>query len=90
VVALEARNFLFSPTSLRVPADRAFGIAFSNQDAAIPHDVTITAPGGALRFSGRIVTGVASVTYAVPALEAGTYRLGCIVHPAMAATLTVD
>jgi plastocyanin len=29
------------------------------------------------------------VTYVVPALAAGEYRLGCIVHPAMTASLIV-
>jgi plastocyanin len=63
---------------------------FSNADAAIPHNVTISTAGGATRFSGQIVSGVASVTYAVPALPAGDYRLSCIVHPAMSGTLSVS
>jgi plastocyanin len=67
----------------------AFGIAFTNHDQAIPHNVTITTDGGSLRFNGAIINGVASVRYEVPALAAGGYRLGCIVHPAMTGTLTI-
>ena len=44
---------------------------------------------GTPRFSGKIVNGVATITYAVPALPAESYRLACIVHPAMTGTLTV-
>jgi plastocyanin len=66
-----------------------FGIAFSNADAAIPHNVTIATSAGASRFSGQLITGVSSVTYVVPALAAGDYVLGCVVHPAMTGSLAV-
>lgn len=89
-MALEARDFQFSPGALHAPGERSFAIAFANQDAAVPHNVTITTSGGVSRFSGKIVNGVAKVSYDVPALAAGTYRIGCIVHPTMSATLTVD
>jgi plastocyanin len=74
---------------LSTRAGASFQIAFSNADAAIPHNVTI-GRGGSLAFNGTpIITGPASATYAVPALAAGDYVLGCIVHPAMTGTLTV-
>jgi plastocyanin len=66
-----------------------FGIAFTNNDAAIPHNVTIATDAGALHFNGTIITGIASISYQVPALAAGAYRLGCIVHPAMTGALTI-
>jgi plastocyanin len=66
-----------------------FGIAFTNNDAAIPHNVTIATDAGALRFNGTIINGVASISYQVPALAAGAYRLGCIVHPAMIGAVTI-
>jgi plastocyanin len=50
----------------------------------------IATSAGASRFNGTIINGVASITYQVPASPAGTYRLGCIVHPAMTGTLTLD
>ncbi len=89
VRAVEAKDFAFSPNSLSVPAGVSFEIAFSNADAAIPHNVTIVTLDAAVRFSGKIVNGSATIIYAVPALPAGTYRLACIVHPAMTGTLTV-
>ncbi len=87
-LAIEARDFLFAPSALRTSAGASFEIAFTNADAAIPHNVTIGS-GGSLAFSGKLVTGPSSTTYAVPALAAGDYVLGCIVHPAMTAALTV-
>jgi plastocyanin len=89
VISLEAKDTAFAPASLSVPAGRAFAIKFSNADLANTHNVTVASKTGALVFNGKIIVGVASVTYAVPALAAGTYRIGCIVHPAMSATLTV-
>ena len=88
MIAIEARDFLFAPASLTAPADVPFGIAFTNADAAIPHNVAIATQSGTSQFSGTIVTGVSSMTYVVPALAPGTYRVSCIVHPAMTATLT--
>jgi plastocyanin len=39
-------------------------------------------------FAGTIITGPSSTTYVVAALAPGTYRVSCIVHPAMTAALT--
>ena len=88
-LAVEARDFLFAPSALTAPADTPFRIAFSNVDAAIPHNVTIALSAGASRFSGQIITGPSSITYVIPALAGGDYVLGCIVHPAMTGSLTV-
>jgi plastocyanin len=87
VLRLEARNSLFSPASLSAPAGRSFRIAFSNADN-LPHNVTIADGHGALHLNERPFMGPTSVTYVVPALPAGEYRLGCIVHPDMTGTLT--
>ena len=89
ILALEAKDFEFSPVALSAPAGVPFRIAFADRDADIPHNVTITPSAGASVFSGKIITGVASIGYAVHALPAGDYRLGCIVHPVMTGTLTV-
>jgi plastocyanin len=87
--AVEAKDFAFSPATLSAPADTAFKIAFSNADAAVPHNVVIATGAGASLFSGKIITGVSSITYAVQALAAGDYRFACVVHPAMTGALTV-
>jgi plastocyanin len=86
---MEARDFLFAPAALNAPAGTPFDIAFTNADTAIPHNVTISTDAGTPLFSGQIITGVATVTYVVPALPAGDFILGCVVHPAMSGTVTV-
>ncbi len=77
------------PAAVGAPADEPFRIAFSNADAFVPHNLTIAIGAGAPHFSGKIITGVSSITYAVPALPAGEYNLRCSVHLAMTGTLTV-
>lgn len=87
--AVEAKDFAFAPASLSAPAGAPFKIVFSNADASIPHNIEIRTSDGVSRFKGTIITGVATITYAVPALAAGDYRLACIVHSNMTGTLTV-
>lgn len=92
-ISLTAKNIAFDPTTLTAPAGKAFTIEFDNEDAGIQHDVAIfmgsdaTAP---VAFRGDLVTGVATVTYNVSALPAGTYFFHCDVHPTMTGTLTVS
>jgi plastocyanin len=83
-------DFGFVPGALNVPAGTAFRIAFSNQDAGIPHNVVIRTGTGTQVFSGALITGAASTTYAVASLPAGSYALACIVHPAMTGSLTAN
>jgi plastocyanin len=88
-IAIEARDFEFPSSLAEAPAGQPFSIVFTNSDAAIPHNVTLATSAGVSRFSGKIITGISSITYAIPALSAGDYRVGCIVHPAMTGTLRV-
>jgi plastocyanin len=90
-VTIVAHNIAYTTTSAEAPAGRPFTLAFDNQDANIPHDVTIHAgsPTGAMLFNGEIFAGVKTVVYNVPALPAGTYAYVCSVHPNMTGTLTV-
>jgi plastocyanin len=90
LLGIEARDFQFAPASLVAPAGVPLDISFINADVAIPHNVSITTSAGATQFAGKIITGVATVIYEVPALAVGIYRLGCIVHPTMTGSLTVD
>jgi plastocyanin len=91
VLALTASGIAFDKTDLTAPADAPFQIAFTNNDAGIPHDVAIHtgSPTGPIVWQGAIITGVATQTYDVPALPAGTYGFTCVVHPNMTGTLTV-
>ena len=76
-------------TTLEAPAGQPFKIAFSNNDSGVQHNVEIKKADGSSAFRGEIVTGVTTITYDVPALEAGAYTFNCTVHPAMTGTLTV-
>jgi plastocyanin len=90
-VAISASNLAFEQTSITAPAGKAFQITFDNKDAGVPHNVAIhkDSASGAEVFKGEIVTGPASKTYDVPALDAGTYAFVCSVHPTMTGTLTI-
>lgn len=85
-VTIIASNLAFDPTSVSLPADTEFDLVFENQDAGIPHNVSIASAAGETVFSGEIFNGVASKVYAVPALPAGEYAFRCDVHPNMTGT----
>jgi plastocyanin len=91
-VSISALNVAFEQTSVTAPAGKAFQIAFDNKDAGTPHNVAIHKDNasGAELFKGEIVTGPATKTYDVPALDAGTYAFVCTVHPNMTGTLTAQ
>jgi plastocyanin len=92
-VDISALGVKFEQASVTAPADKPFQIVFENKDAGTPHNVSIhqgSATGTEL-FSGKVFPGVATMTYDVSALPAGTYAFVCIVHPtAMIGTLTVQ
>jgi len=87
-VAITAKDLKFVQTAVPVKADKAFDLVFDNQDGA-PHNISISNPSGANVYKGEIVSGK-SVTYAVPALAAGTYTFICEVHPDMKGTITAQ
>jgi len=82
-LSVTVSNISFGTNCLAAPAGQPFTIAFDNQDASVPHNLAIYPEGDGAKpvFTGDIVTGVASATYDVPALQAGTYRFQCDVHP---------
>jgi cytochrome c oxidase subunit 2 len=88
---LAAKNIAYDKTSLEAPAGQPFTIKFTNEDAGVPHNVSIHqgSATGAEVFKGEIFSGVDARSYAVPALPAGTYTFVCSVHPNMTGTLTV-
>jgi len=73
-IEITARDTAFSTKELCLPADRPFQLVFHNEDQ-LPHNVSI----GTL-FSGEVFTGVATQTYDVPAVAAGSYQFICVVH----------
>jgi plastocyanin len=88
---LSASGIAYDKTELAAPANTPFQIDFTNNDAGIPHNVSIHAGSatGTEVFKGEIFTGSGVRTYDVPALPAGTYTFVCSVHPNMVGTLTV-
>jgi plastocyanin/mono/diheme cytochrome c family protein len=91
VLELTASGVAYDKAELTAPAGVPFQIKFTNNDAGIPHNVSIhkDSPTGELVWEGAIFSGVATQTYDVPALPAGTYGFVCTVHPNMTGTLTV-
>ncbi len=85
VVKMSAENLAFDTTCIEVPAGQAFKIEFTNKDTA-PHDVAIwdSSSKGKNLFTGEPVSEQnKTVTYDVPALEAGEHYFECTIHPTM-------
>lgn len=85
VIALFAKDIAFDQTSLTVSAGEPFAIDFDNRDDGIQHNVQIFDNpdfAGSPPLDGSIITGLAKITYDVPALDPGTYFFRCVVHPA--------
>ena len=90
-VPIGAQALEFDTSELSLPAGAPSVIAFDNQDAGVPHNVSIyTEEGGDPLFQGEVVTGPAQVDYDVPPQEPGEYFFRCDVHPTtMTGTVTV-
>jgi plastocyanin len=87
-ISITAKDLKFAQTQVSVKAGAAFSVDFDNQDGA-PHNIAISDASGASVFKGDIVSAT-KVTYAVPALAAGTYTFKCEVHPNMTGTITAQ
>ena len=87
-VTIAAKDLKFVQTAVPVKAGAAFDLIFDNQDGA-PHNISISDASGGNVFKGEIVSGK-QVTYAIPALAAGTYAFICEVHPEMKGTITAQ
>jgi plastocyanin len=85
-----AASIAFDQSQIQAPAGQPFHIAFTNNDAAVQHNVQIKGADGTDKFKGALLTGPGTTTYDVPALPAGTYTFSCVVHPTMTGTLTVQ
>ena len=60
---MTAANLAFDPTTISLPAGQASTITFDNQDAGVPHNISIWTDdsySGDPLFTGELVTGVAT------------------------------
>ena len=78
-ISIVASSSQFDIDSFEVPAGTPFCIEFENQDA-IQHNVAIL-DGGTPLFEGEFLNEPGTITYQVPALEAGDYQFLCQAHP---------
>ena len=88
-VTVQAKNITFVTTTFDAPANKAFTIAFDNEDPGDGPQRRAQGRGRQQVFQGETFNGVATKTYNVPALTAGKYTFLCTVHPTMTGTATI-
>jgi cytochrome c oxidase subunit II len=69
-------SIAFDTDAIEVPAGEDFCVEFTNNDA-VPHDFGVVET----QFDGDDVAPGESITYLVPAMEAGDYTFICTLHP---------
>lgn len=91
VLTITAESLVFDTACLALPAGEPVTIAFENLDTQ-PHNVAIYADASKATqlYFGEIIEGGESISYEVPALEAGTFYFECNVHPAMNGSVVVQ
>ena len=90
--SIAAQGSVFDVASLSLPASTEVTLTFDNRDDAAvtgPHNVAIY-DGDTALFQGELISGPATVDYAIPPLEPGTYEFRCDVHPPMTGTVEVS
>jgi plastocyanin len=90
-VSVQAAGLAFDTPCIDASPGEAFKIEFGNQDAGTQHNIAIFTDDTLTKnlFKGELITGPASTTYDVPALDAGSYFFHCDVHPTMQGTIEV-
>lgn len=89
-IPLTAEGIKFDQSTLTAPA-AGFTIHFDNKDAGTSHDVDILDSSGKKVVDDKDFPGPAVMDYPIPALQPGTYKFECSIHPAlMFGTLTVQ
>jgi plastocyanin len=82
-VPIAAKGTQFSTKELDFPADTKVSLDFANNDVGIGHNVAIFKDDtlSTVLFRGTVITGTASIPYAIPPLKPGNYYFHCDVHP---------
>lgn len=90
-VLISAKNIAFDKKELAFPEEQKVRLVFTNNDAGIPHNVSIynDESGTETFFEGETFSGVASKAYEVEPLKKGAYYFKCDVHPSMNGTVAV-
>ena len=90
-IPVVAEGLQFDTKELDLPAGQPSTITFENKDAGTPHNIAIynDASKSTILFQGEQFPGVATKTYDVGPLEAGTYYFQCDVHTTMNGTVVV-
>lgn len=89
-VTLVADDLAFTTARLDAPAGTIVALELDNQDPGILHDVSIQDAAGRTVFRSPTFAGIASQTFLLGPLQAGTYHFVCDVHPSMNGTLVVS
>ncbi|MBI2762303.1 MAG: cytochrome c oxidase subunit II [Chloroflexi bacterium] len=90
VLNVTAEGIKFDTTTLDVPADSPFAIAFTNKDpAGVTHDIDIRDSNGTVVANEDTINGGTTTNYTINPLPAGTYTFFCSIHSNMTGTLTV-
>ncbi len=90
-VTVVAQNIAFDTSTIQLePVPTT--ITFENRDAGVQHDIAIYSDSSLADelFGGELVTGPATVEYAVPALPPGEHYFQCNVHPTMNGSVVVS
>jgi plastocyanin len=82
-VTVVAAGLAFDTSTIELPAETPSSIAFDNQDAGVQHNISIYQDdtSSEILFGGEVITGPASIEYAIDPLSAGEYFFRCDVHP---------
>jgi plastocyanin len=90
-VTVVAQGTAFDTSTIELPPSAPTTITFDNQDAGVQHNIAIYTDDTLSDelFNGEVITGPASVDYAVPAIDPGSYYFLCIVHPTMNGSVAV-
>jgi plastocyanin len=90
-VTVVAQGTAFDTSAIELPPSAPTTITFDNRDAGVQHNIAIYTDDTLADelFNGEIITGPATVDYAVPAIDPGSYYFLCIVHPTMNGSVAV-
>jgi plastocyanin len=86
-----AQGTAFDTSTIELQPSTPTTITFENRDAGVQHNIAIYTDETQSEelFNGEIVTGPATIDYAVPAIDPGSYYFLCIVHPTMNGSVEV-